>query len=181
MRVSTILVLTFASLAFGQQFKHPDNLAPNIPTPQLVVERMLEAAHLKPGEMVYDLGCGDGRIVITAAQKFQARAVGIELSRDIYEKTSARIHNMGLENRVTIVHGNALHTDLSPANVVTLYLLTSSNERLRPELERYLKPGSRVVSHDFEIRGWHPAVTERLEADGRVHSIFVYDIVAPKK
>jgi SAM-dependent methyltransferase len=128
--------------------------------------------------MVYDLGCGDGRIVITAVQMFKAHAVGIELSRDIYEKTAARIKAMGMEDRISIVHGNALHYDLSPADVVTLYLLTSSNDRLRPSLERYLKPGARVVSHDYEIRGWKPAVIEKMDADGRPHTIYVYGVAA---
>src|SRR5260370_29083570 len=100
---SLCLSLISISPAFSQSFKHPDTLAPDYPTPQAVVEKMLEDAHVKPGEMVYDLGCGDGRIVITAAQKFKARALGIELSRDIYEKTSARIKRIGLADQVTIV------------------------------------------------------------------------------
>jgi precorrin-6B methylase 2 len=170
------LALIFVSPAFSQPFKNGDTLAPDYPTPQAVVDRMLEDARTKPGEMVYDLGCGDGRIVITAAQKFKARALGIELSRDIYDKTAARIKNMGLADRVTIVQGNVLHYDLSPADVVTLYLMTSSNERLRPALERYLKPGARVVSHDFEIRGWKPSLIEKLQVDGRLHTIYVYEI-----
>ena len=183
MRAILPLLLCIASvatsqIASAQKFKNPDTLGPDYPTPQAVVDRMLQAAHVSPGEMVYDLGCGDGRIVITAVQKFKARAVGIELSRDIYDKTAARIKSMGLGDQVKIVHGNALHYDLSPADVVTLYLLTSSNDRLRPALERYLKPGARVVSHDYEIRGWTPAVVEKMEADGRPHIIYVYDVKA---
>ena len=133
-------------------------------------------AQVKPGEMVYDLGCGDGRIVIAAAQKFKARAVGIELRREIYEKTLARVASLGLSDQVQIVQGNALHYDLTPADVVTLYLLTSSNERLKPVLLKYLKPSARIVSHDFEIRGWKPVSVDRMLVGNRPHMIYLYRI-----
>ncbi len=144
----------------------PDTLAPSYPTPQAVVERMLSLANVKPGEVVYDLGCGDGRIVITAATKFMAHAVGIEIRRDIYETTQARVASLGLSEQVHIIHGDALKTDLTPADVVTLYLLTSSNERLRPVLEKQLRAGTRVVSHDFEIRGWQPGTDGADDSPG---------------
>ena len=179
MRPLLLLLFTALSLvpvASGQHFKNPDTLGPNVPTPPAVIEHMLTAAHLKPGEMVYDLGCGEGRVVIMAAQKFQARAVGIELSHDLFEQTQARVKQLGLESLVTIVHGNALHYDLSPADVVTLYFMTSSNDRLRPVFEQSLKAGARVVSHDYEIRGWKPAVKESVTVNRRVHTIYVYDI-----
>src|SRR5271169_1058841 len=92
----------------AQRFTNPDILAPAYPTPQTVVDKMLTVAQVKPGEMVYDLGCGDGRIVIAAAQKFRARAVGIEIRRDIYQKTLARVASLGLADEVQIVQGNAL-------------------------------------------------------------------------
>jgi len=181
MRVSRrcALPLCFLAVLFpcaAQQFGKADSLAPYIPTPQVIVDRMLEAGRVKPGEMVYDLGSGDGRIVITAAQKFGARAVGVELSEDLCRTTSARVKALGLEDRVTIVHGNLLKVDLRPADVVTIYLLTSSNERLRPNLEKYLKPGARVVSNDFEIRGWKPAEVVKIAAGNTTHSIYVYEI-----
>jgi protein-L-isoaspartate O-methyltransferase len=160
--------------AIAQRYSDPDTLAPAYPTPQAVVERMLKLADVRPGEMVYDLGCGDGRIVITAATKFSAKAVGVEIRRDIYETTLARVASLGLSEQVHIVHGDALKTDLSPADVVTLYLLTSSNERLRPVLEAQLKVGARVVSHDFEIRGWKPEQTEKMMIQGRPHMIYAY-------
>lgn len=168
----------------AQRYTDPDTLAPAYPTPQAVVERMLTLADVKTGELVYDLGCGDGRIVITAANKFSARAVGIEIRRDIYETTLARVASLGLSDQVHIVHGDALKTDLTPADVVTLYLLTSSNERLRPVLEAQLKPGARVVSHDFEIRGWKPEKTEKMMIQGRPHMIYAYRMgsnIAPKR
>ena len=105
-----------------------------------------------------------------AAQKFGARAVGIELSQDLFEHTFKHVKDLGLDNQITIVHGNALHYDLSPADVVTVYFLTSSNDRLRPVFERTLKPGTRVVSHDYEIRGWKPAIKEIMSVKWRSDS-----------
>jgi predicted RNA methylase len=176
--ICSVLFLLWVSspAALAQRFTDPDTLAPSFPTPQEVVERMLTLAQVKPGETVYDLGCGDGRIVITAAQKFKAKAVGIEIRRDIYEATLGRVNSLGLSDEVKIVHGNVMHTDLSPADVVTLYLLTSSNEKLKPILAKDLKPSARVVSHDYEIRGWKPATVEKMIVAGRPHMIYVYKI-----
>ena len=171
------LALTGAAtvaLLSAQRFSDPDTLAPAFPTPQPVVERMLAMAKIKPGEQVYDLGCGDGRIVIAAAKQYQAKAVGIEIRRDIYDKTAAKVALMGLADQVKIVHGNALRADLTGADVVTLYLLTSSNERLKPLLESQLKPTARVVSHDFEIHGWKATSLEKVMVDGHPHSIYLY-------
>jgi precorrin-6B methylase 2 len=169
-------LLASPSTSMAQRFTDPDILAPSFPSPQAVVDQMLTIAEVKPGEMVYDLGCGDGRVVISAARQFKARAVGIEIRRDIYEKTAATVVSLGLADQVRIVQGDALRYDLSPADVVTLYLLTSSNERLKPVLLRYLKPSARVVSHDFEIRGWKPATVHKMEVMGQTHSIYLYKI-----
>ena len=139
---------------------------------------MLRVAHVKAGETVYDLGCGDGRILITAAQKYNARGVGVEMSRDIYEKTAARIKSLGLDGKIQVIHGNALHTDLGPADVVTLYFLTSSNERLKPLFAK-LHPGARVVSHDYAIRGWTPSEVFKVTSMGVVHVVYLYEVKAP--
>jgi protein-L-isoaspartate O-methyltransferase len=165
---------------YAQRFGNPDILAPDFPSPQEVVERMLQLAHLQPNEVVYDLGSGEGRIVITAARQFKARAVGVELSPELCKIATARVKGLGLEDRVRIVHANLLKVDLRPADVVTIYLLTSANELLRPNLERDLKPGARVVSHDFEIRGWKPTAVEKVEAEGRPRNIYLYEIAAKK-
>ena len=159
-----------------QRFTDRDTLAPVFPSPETVVDQMLAMAQVKPGEMVYDLGCGDGRIVIAAAQKFKARAVGIEIRRDVYEETAARVASLGLSDQVKIVRGNALTYDLSPADVVTLYLMTGANERLKPMLLKYLKPSARVVSHDFEIRGWKPAAVDKMVVGGRPHMVYLYRV-----
>jgi protein-L-isoaspartate O-methyltransferase len=172
--IAIAAAVLFAPPARAQRYTDPDTLAPSYPSPQPVVDRMLSLADIKPGETVYDLGCGDGRIVITAAMKFAAKAVGIEIRRDIYEATAAHVAALGLADQVRIIHGDALKTNLAPADVVTLYLLTSSNERLRPVLEAQLRKGARVVSHDFEIRGWKPVKTEKVLVEGRPHMIYVY-------
>jgi protein-L-isoaspartate O-methyltransferase len=180
MRVPTFLTALALALcawqpSYSQQF-NKESLAPYIPSPQQVVDRMLSAARVKPGDLVYDLGSGDGRIIITAAQKFHARAVGVELRGDLCKSTQARIKSLGLEDQVRLIHGNLLKVDLSPADVVTIYLLTSSNEQLRPNLEKYLRAGTRVVSNDFEIRGWTPSGIVPIEAGGLLHYIYVYEV-----
>lgn len=174
------LVIAVLPCAAQQQFNPAENLAPYIPTPQVIVDKMLEAARVKPGEVVYDLGSGDGRIIIAAAQKFKAKAVGVELSAELCRASEERIKALGLQDQVKVIQGNLLKVDLSPADVVTIYLLTSSNDRLRPNLEKYLKPGARVVSNDFEIRGWKPSRVVRVASDGGRHTLYVYEISSNK-
>lgn len=169
------IALLAASSAMAQQFG-PENLAPYIPTPQSLVETMLAAAQVKPTDVVYDLGSGDGRIVIMAAQKYGAKGVGIELAPQLCATARRNIRLAGVEDRVTIVERSVLHVDLSPATVVTMYLLTSSNERLRPNLERYLKPGTRVVSNDYPIRGWRASRLMMVRAGSAEHKVYVYEI-----
>ncbi len=159
-----------------QEKKAPEKLAPFVPSPEAVVEKMLKVAEVKAGDTVYDLGCGDGRIIIMAAQKFGAKAVGVELDDELYQKTVERVKELKLEDKVKVIHGDLLQVDLAPATVVTLYLLTSANEKLKPNLEKYLKKGARVVSHDFEVPGWKPEKTESMgeENEYREHTIYLY-------
>lgn len=168
--------LLFAACVSAQQFGAAENLGPPIPTPQNIVERMLDAAHVHAGDLVYDLGSGDGRILITAAQKYGARAVGIEIDPDQVEKARQRIHRLGLDDRVSVVHGSALRADLSPADVVTLYFLTSTNEKLKPNLEKCLRPGTRVVSNQFPIKGWKASEAVIVKMGSVEHTIYVYRI-----
>ena len=176
MRLFSIALLagTAGLPSLAQKFS-PENLAPTIPTPPSVVDRMLDAAHVKASDVVYDLGSGDGRIVIAAAQKYGARAVGVEMLPDLCRQAERRIRELGLEDRASIVEGNVFHVDFSPATVVTIYLMTDSNERLRPNLEKYLKPGTRVVSNQFPIKGWKPISVEHVKA-GMEYTIYVYEV-----
>ncbi len=176
LRHSVLGLIAGALTCTAQPAESKDSLAPFIPSPQILVDRMLEAAQLRPGELVYDLGSGDGRIVITAAQKYKARGVGVELSHKLFKSASDRVRDLGLSKDVRFLHENLLKVDISPADVVTLFLLTASNELLRPNLEKYLRPGARVVSLDFEIRGWIPVRVEKVEADRRMHNIYLYEV-----
>jgi protein-L-isoaspartate O-methyltransferase len=157
-------------------------LAPYVPSPEVIVDRMLEIARVGPGDTVYDLGSGDGRVVVAAAQRFGARALGIELDDQRFATASARVRDMGLAARARIVHGDLASVDLRPATVVTLYQLPSVNDMLRPALERQLRPGARVVTHDFPINGWSPSqvVTGRLQ-DGSQHAIYLYTVGETRK
>ena len=169
------LAFAFVSSSAAQDFGSED-LAPFLPSPQVVVEKMLESARIKPGETVYDLGSGDGRIVITAARMYKANAVGVEISDALCKSTEKKLTTLGLGSQVKIIHGNALKVDLSPADVVTLYLLTSSNARLKPNLEKYLRPTARVVSLNFGMPGWTAARKEVVRADRQTHTIYVYEM-----
>jgi protein-L-isoaspartate O-methyltransferase len=145
------------------------------------VDRMLDLAAIKPGETVFDLGCGDGRVLIAAAQRFKAKGVGVELSSNLVRMTNDQLRRMNLESQIRVTQGSLLETDLQPADVVILYLDTGANDMLKPKLEKQLKAGSRVVSHDFEVRGWKPAKVEKMKAYNRTHTIFVYTMPPEKK
>ncbi|RLF10925.1 MAG: hypothetical protein DRJ98_04895 [Thermoprotei archaeon] len=149
---------------------------PFVATPEHVARRMLELASVGPDDTVYDLGAGDGRILILAAKEFGARAVGIELRKDLFNQIERRIKENGLDGRVKVIHGSFYEVDISEASVVTLYLLTSVNEKLRPKLERELRLGSRIVSHDFEVPGWRPIRMEEIYDTWTTHKIYMYRI-----
>lgn len=172
-----VLILTAALPAGAQKETYdPRSMAPYVPTPLKVVHRMLKLGEVKSGDILYDLGSGDGRIVITAAQEYGAKAVGVELDADLAERANARIRELNIHDRASVMHAHLMEVDLSTASVVTLYLLSSSNRQLRPKLERDLKPGARVISHDFQIMGWTPVKTETVKGETREHTIFVYEI-----
>jgi len=139
---------------------------------------MLILTELKPREVFFDLGAGDGRAVIMAAKDFGARAVGVELREDLVKKALGSIYEQGLQDRVTIVNGDLLNVDLTSADVVFLYLTTSANEKVKPKLEAELKPGVRVISHDYEIVGWKPVKVdnfcENLKLGYPSHTIYLY-------
>lgn len=133
--------------------KEPDVIF--VPTPQAVVDRMLELADIKIDDVVYDLGCGDGRIVISAAKKYGVKAVGFDIDPKRVKESQENVRLNHLENLVTIKQQDIFELDLSKANVVTLYLLPSLNVRLIPQLEK-MKPGCRILSHAFEMQGVKP-------------------------
>ena len=153
-------------------------IAPFVPSPSTVVEYMLKLADLKAGEVMFDLGSGDGRTVIMAAKTFGARGVGIELREDLAKKALATIHENCLEGRVTIVNNDMFNVNLTEADVVYLYLTTSANEKIRPKLDNDLKKGARVVSHDYEITGWRPEKVENFCENPQLgypsHTIYLY-------
>jgi tRNA A58 N-methylase Trm61 len=149
---------------------------PFISSPPEVVRKMLEIAQVREGEVVYDLGSGDGRILITAVQEFKAKkAVGVEAREDLAKNSMEEIKKAGLEDRITVIRGDLYQTPIVDADVVTLFLTTSANERLRPKLEKELGNGVRVVSHDYEIVGWKP---EKVETLGQ-HTIYFYVVKKP--
>ncbi|MGQ9916155.1 MAG: class I SAM-dependent methyltransferase [Bryobacteraceae bacterium] len=168
--------LLLACAAAGQERKlvQAQKLAPYVSSPQPIVVKMLEIAGLKSGQTLYDLGCGDGRIVATAAKEFGARAVGVELSPALAKRARRAVESMGLQEQVKIIEGDMMQVDLSDADVVALYLLTEANEQLRPKLEKELKPGARVVSLEFRIKGWKPSRVEKVEAHRHPYTIYLY-------
>ena len=137
-------------------------IVPFVPTPQEVVDKMVELAGVKKGDVVYDLGSGDGRIVITAAKK-GAKAVGFEIDGDLVKQSRDNIRNAGVQELAEIRQQDILTVDLSAASVVTMYLLPDVNLQLKPKILSQLKPGSRVVSHAFDMGDWKPDRTERVE------------------
>jgi SAM-dependent methyltransferase len=161
----------------GQQASRAEPDVLYVPTPQPVVDAMLDLAAVSAADIVYDLGSGDGRIVITAAKKYGARGVGIEIDPALVQQARANAAAAGVAERVRFVQGNIFDADVSEATVVTLYLLQSLNERLRPMLVRQLKPGARVVSHVFNMGPeWPPAATLRVEG----HPVYLWTISPPK-
>jgi len=152
------------------------SLAPFVASPPNVVMEMLQLAKLKKDETLFDLGCGDGRIIITAAEKFKAKAVGVELDEGRYNECVKKIQESHLEDRVEVIYGNLLDVDLRRADVVTLYLLTSANEKVRPNLARDLRSGARVVSHDFPISGWTPNKVREIKENWGTHTLYLYTL-----
>jgi precorrin-6B methylase 2 len=146
-----------------------------VPTPPEVVDEMLKLAKVTKDDVVYDLGCGDGRVVVTAAQKFGARGIGIDIDPQRIKEARENVEKAGVGDRVQIIEGDLFQTDLRPATVVTLYLLPSLNLKLRPKLMSELKPGTRIVSHAFDMGDWKP------EQESDVNGRHVYFWTIPAK
>jgi ubiquinone/menaquinone biosynthesis C-methylase UbiE len=172
----TALVLFWCAGLVAAQEPAIEKLAPYYPTPEAIVEKMLVLGGLKAGEKMFDLGSGDGRIVIMAAQKFHANAVGIEMDKDLFKQSTDKIHKLGLEKTARIINGDIFKQNYSSADMLTVYLLPTSNDKVTPILEKQLKKGTRIVSHDFEFKNWQPEKVENIEDDGegRSHTLYLY-------
>jgi len=174
-----LLALAVANLAALNALRAQDSIfenkkiVPYVPSPQFVVDKMIDLAAVKPGDLVYDLCSGDGRIVITAAKR-GAQAVGFEIDGDLVGESRANIKKAGVEALAEIRHQDILTVDFSAATVVTMYLLPDVNLQLKPNLLSQLKPGARIVSHSFSMGDWQPDKIERVE--GR--TIYLWTIPA---
>ena len=153
-------------------------LAPFVATPTSVVRQMLILADLKPGEVLYDLGSGDGRAIIMAAKDFGATSVGVELRDDLAKRALDSIQELDLAEKTRIIQKDIFTVNLSAANVVFLYLTTSANEKIKPKLEAELESGTRIVSHDYEILGWKPLKVDTFCENPKLgypsHTLYVY-------
>jgi len=181
MRYSVGVLLAMAALPGLAQDPRAftNKLAPYVASPARVVDLMLEMARIKPGETVYDLGSGDGRIVIAAAGRYKAKAVGVEISPKLVASATAEIEKAGLTAQARVMQGDVLEADLTGADVVTMYLETQLNAQLKPRLEKFLKTGARVVSHDYPVPGWKATRVEKVEGR-QVHTIYLYEIQPAK-
>lgn len=161
------LLISFGSLglAFGQDVVY-------VPTQQAVVDAMLKLADVKKSDIVYDLGCGDGRMVITAAKNYGTVGKGIDIDPQRIKEANENAQNAGVTDKVEFILGNLFETDVREANVVTLYLLESLNLKLRPKLLEQLKPGSRVVSNTFNMGDWVPDKVESVDG----YTIYLWTI-----
>jgi hypothetical protein len=147
---------------------------PYVPTPNEVVERMLQIANVSGDDRLYDLGSGDGRIVITAAQQFGTRGTGVDINPELVQRSRENAQQAGVSDRVEFLQQDLFETDLSDATVVTLYLLPNINLKLRPKLLQELKPGTRIVSHDFDMGEWEPEQVVQVQGPARQHTIYYW-------
>jgi SAM-dependent methyltransferase len=162
--------------ACAQQATKPPDVE-YVPTPQNVVDQMLKLLAVKPTDVVYDLGSGDGRVVITAAKRFKARGVGVDIDPKRIKESRANAQRAGVSKRVKFLQQDLFETDFREASVVTLYLLPDLNRKLRPKLFSDLRPGTRIASHDFDMGDWHP--DQVIHVKGPVYEHTVYYWVIP--
>lgn len=174
-RFSYSLILFFISTVLNLNAQQIVLDVPYVPTPQKVVEGMLELASVNKGDVVYDLGCGDGRIVITAAKEFGATGIGVDLNPERIEEANENAREAKVQDKVTFFEGDLFKFDFSKADVLTLYLLPDVNLKLKPKIQSEMKPGSRVVSHAFDMGDWLP--DKKINVDGKT----IYLWIIPEK
>lgn len=176
---SASILLVFALSAYAQTAPQKELRDPDVvfvPTPYEVVDAMLKVAKVGKGDVLYDLGSGDGRIPIAAAQNYGiARGIGIDINPERIEEANENLTKAGVGDRVRFINADLFETDISDATVVTLYLLPTLNLKLLPKLLKELRPGTRIVSHAFDMGSWKPEQT--LDVDGR--SVYFWTIPAP--
>jgi len=178
--VASIAVLT--AMCWHSVQAQEGKIVPYVPTPQEVVDRMLDLAQVKKGDVVYDLGSGDGRIVVTAAKKYGVKAIGFEIDPQRIKESHENIKKAGVENLVEIRQQDIRTVDLSPATVLTMYLLPEVNLMIRPNIWKQMKPGSRVVSHDFDMGDWKALKTEHIKyGSSWDHTLYLWHVEAAKK
>jgi hypothetical protein len=154
-----------------------ESVAPYVPTPMTIVKSMLEIAKAGPGDTLVDLGCGDGRILTMAVEEFDVdKAIGYELNKHLAETTLNNIYRKDLGDKIEVVNSNFMEADLSPASIVTLYLTTSGNAKLRPKFIKELRRGTRIISHDFPIMDWNTNTLDNGAIKVGSHKIFLYNI-----
>src|SRR5918995_381324 len=177
-----LLLIATAVFNFAVARAQEGKIVPYVPTPPEVVERMLELAQVKKGDVLYDLGSGDGRIVVTAAKKYGVRAIGFEIDPERIKESQENIRKAGVGNLVEIRQQDIRTVDLSQASVLTMYLLPEVNLMIRPNIWKQMKPGSRVVSHDFDMADWKPLKTEQIkDGSGWDHTLYLWHVEAGKK
>src|SRR5262245_46563377 len=178
--LATLLALVLIALAaaVGAQAPSPEKPldVPYVPTKEPIVDRMLQMAKIKPGDVIYDLGCGDGRIVIAAAKRFGIRGVGIDIDPQRIAEAQENAKKAGVADRVQFIQGDLFDADIKGASVVTLYLLPEVNMRLRPKLLSDLKPGTRVVSHNYDMGDWKPEQSAKITVDGTEHVVYAWTV-----
>lgn len=173
-----VVAISVATSAIAQTDTKPLSLdVPYVPTAQRVVDKMLELAKIGKDDYLIDLGSGDGRIPITAAQRFGIRAMGVDLNPERIMEAEANAEKAGVSDKVNFVQGDLFKTDFSKATVLTLYLLPEVNLKLRPRILKELQPGTRVVSHDFHMGNWKPQRTVHLDGD----TVYLWIVPGQKK
>ncbi len=176
--VFAMIAVPLTTVVLAQEGK----IVPYVPTPQEVVDRMLDMAQVKKGDVVYDLGSGDGRIVVTAAKKYGVKAIGFEIDPERIKESRENIKKAGVAHLVEIRQQDIRTVDLSPASVLTMYLLPEVNLMIRPNIWKQMKVGSRIVSHDFDMGDWKPLKTEHIKDGGSYdHTLYLWHVDAAKK